>query len=232
MLTNDWPDGGHPHHRGIFWAWPEVEYGVERSDPYALQRVFARPTGNIKCTGGAEYAEIEAENRWIWEEKKAIVRELAIVRAYRASEARRIIDLTIQMQALTDSVTIATRFTNSYGGLNVRMATPQKQDIAYYSDTATASTVRSWADFNGIFEGSQSTAGMTILQHRENPEYPGVWAAYPGLSWVQPTFPTPNTRYLLSKDKPLILRYRLVIHQGGKPDDNVLVKQWDEFNNK
>jgi hypothetical protein len=25
MLTNDWPDADHPHHRGIFWAWLEVE---------------------------------------------------------------------------------------------------------------------------------------------------------------------------------------------------------------
>src|SRR5699024_3188858 len=29
MLTRDWPEGAHPHHRGIFWAWPEVEYGSE-----------------------------------------------------------------------------------------------------------------------------------------------------------------------------------------------------------
>ncbi|MDR2765081.1 MAG: PmoA family protein [Tannerella sp.] len=229
MLTNDWPDGGHPHHRGIFWAWPEVEYGAERSDLYALQRVFARPVGNVKCIDGSGFAEIEAENRWIWEEKKAIVREWATIRAYRASEGRRIIDLTIRMQALVDSVTVATRFTNSYGGLNVRMATPQQQDISYYSDTATASPVRCWADFNGIFEGGQSTSGMTILQHKDNPEYPGKWVDYPTLSWVQPTFPTPDTRYPLSRDKALILRYRLVVHQGGKPDETVLVKLWDEY---
>jgi hypothetical protein len=28
MLTRDWPEGGHPHHRAIFWAWPEVEYAL------------------------------------------------------------------------------------------------------------------------------------------------------------------------------------------------------------
>ena len=229
MLTNDWPDADHPHHRGIFWAWPEVEYGSERSDIYALQRAFARPAGNVKCSGGREYAEIEAENRWIWEEKKAIAREWATIRAYRAAEGRRIIDLTIRIQALADSVTIATRFTNSYGGLNVRMATPQKQEISYYTDSATASPVRCWADFNGIFEGAQETAGMTILQHKDNPEYPSQWVSYPNLSWIQPTFPTPNTRYPLSKDKALILRYRLIVHQGGKPDGAVLEKQWDEY---
>ncbi|MDR1221567.1 MAG: PmoA family protein [Tannerella sp.] len=229
MLTCDWPDGGHPHHRGIFWAWPEVEYGSQRSDLYALQRTFARPTGNVKCTGGREYAEIEAENRWIWEEREAIVRERVTIRAYRASERCRVIDLTVRMQALTDSVTVATRFTNSYGGLNVRMATPENQKISHYTDETVASPVRSWADFSGIFEGSRSTSGMTILQHRDNPEYPGQWVEYPNLSWVQPTFPTPDTRYPLGKDKPLILRYRLIVHQGEKPGDAVLSKQWDEY---
>ncbi|MDR0713475.1 MAG: PmoA family protein [Bacteroidales bacterium] len=229
MLTNDWPDADHPHHRGIFWAWPEVEYGSQRGDLYALQRVFARPSGNVKCSGGPEYAEIEAENRWIWEEKKAIAREWATIRAYRASEGRRIIDLTVRIQAVTDSITVATRFTNSYGGLNVRMATPQNQNIAHFADTATASTVRCRADFSGIFESSQSTSGMTILQHKENPEYPGKWVEYPSLSWIQPTFPTPNTRYPLSKDKQLVLRYRFIVHQGGKPDDAVLSKQWDDY---
>ena len=75
MLTNDWPDAGHPHHRGIFWAWPEVEYGSKLGDIYALQTVFARPTGNIKLTDGRDYAEIDAENLWMWEDKEAIVRE-------------------------------------------------------------------------------------------------------------------------------------------------------------
>ena len=231
MMTNDWPDADHPHHRGIFIGWPEVEYGSQRGDIYALQRVFARPTGNIKCTNGKDYAGIEAENRWMWEDREAIVHELSTIRAYRASDGKRFIDLTYVLQALKDQVTIATRFTNSYGGLNVRMATPRDQDISTYSDVITASPQRNWADFNGIFEGNTTASGMTILQHKDNPEYPGVWVQYPGLSWVQPTFPTPNTRYSLSKNKPLVLRYRLIIHQGAKPDDGVLSKQWDDYHN-
>ncbi|MDO8951296.1 MAG: PmoA family protein, partial [Draconibacterium sp.] len=114
MLTNDWPDGGHPHHRGIFWAWPEVEYGTRRADIYALQRIFARPTGNIKLKSGPVFAEIDAENLWMWDDKEPIVRENAIIRVYNSSSDSRIIDLTIKLLALKDSVTIATRFTNSY----------------------------------------------------------------------------------------------------------------------
>ena len=47
MLTRDWSKD-HPHHRGIYWAWPEVEFGKKLGDLHALQIVFARPTGKIK----------------------------------------------------------------------------------------------------------------------------------------------------------------------------------------
>jgi hypothetical protein len=229
MLTRDWPDGGHPHHRGIFWAWPEVKYGTLLGDIYALQKVFARPSGNIKFESGPVYAEINAENLWVWDGKDTIVNEQATIRVYRSTTDTRIIDLTIKLLALKDSVTIATRFTNSYGGLNLRMQTPEKQTISYFTDKPNTEPLRAWSDFNGIFEGNKSTSGLMILQNKENPEYPGEWRDYPGLAWVQPTFPTPETRYSISKTEPLVLRYRLVIHAGAKPSETVSKRNWDAY---
>ena len=229
MLTRDWPDTGHPHHRGIFWAWPEVMYGRELGDIYALQRVFAHPTGNIELTGGPVFAQVAAENLWEWDDEP-IVREVAVIRVYSSSEDKRIIDLTIKLNALRDSVTIATRETNRYGGLNVRLQTPVNQDISYFTDEEGANPRRAWSDFNGIFKGSDATSGLMILQHQGNPDYPGVWKEYPNLAWVQPTFPAPNTRYLLSTKKPLILRYRMIVHRGGKPPKKISEALWDAFN--
>lgn len=230
MLTNDWPDGEHPHHRGIFWAWPEVEYGNKRGDIYALQRVFARPTGNIELTSGPVYAQINAENIWIWEENDSIVQEHAIIRIYRSTTNSRIIDLTIILRALKDSISIATRFTNSYGGLNIRLQTPQSQDISYFTDEPGSKPVRAWSDFNGIFEENTAKSGLMVLQHQSNPEYPGSWRDYPDLAWVQPTFPTPGTRYMLSKEVPFTLKYRFIIHTGGKPSDEISSGSWDKYN--
>lgn len=229
MLTRDWPDGGHPHHRGIFWAWPEVEYNGQRGDIYALQRVFARPTENIEMISGPVYAEINAENRWMWEDKDPIVLEQASIRVYHSSKDKRVIDLTVRLLALKNNVTIATRFTNSYGGLNIRMQTPEDQEITYFTDEDDANPLRAWADFNGIFEGRHSKSGLMILQHNSNPEYPGAWVEYPDLSWVQPTFPAPNTRYALSTEKPLILKYRFIVHSGGKPTVNKSKLYWDAY---
>jgi hypothetical protein len=232
MLTNDWPDGGHPHHRGIFWAWPEVDYGKERGDIYALQRVFARPTGNVELTSGPVFTQINAENLWLWEDAEAIVKENAVIRVYHSTSNSRIIDLTIKLLALKDSVTIATRFTNSYGGLNIRMQTPENQEISFFTDKKGSNPLRAWSDFSGIFEGNNSVSGMMVLQNKNNPEYPGEWRDYPDLAWVQPTFPTPNTRYPLSKEVPLILHYRLIIYSGGKLSDEFARMSWDAFNSE
>lgn len=229
MLTRDWPEGGHPHHRAIFWAWPEVEYGSERGDIYALQRVFARPTGKIDYTGGPVFAQVVANNIWMWENTEPIVREQAIIRVYRAISSSRIIDLTIKLDAIKDSITIATRETDSYGGLNLRMMTPESQEISYFTGEAGSKPRRAWSDFNGIFEGNESTSGLMVLQHQDNPDYPGDWVEYPDLAWVQPTFPASGSRYPLSTDKTLILRYRLIVHAGGKPDVDISEKRWDAY---
>ena len=227
MITRDWPPGGHPHHRAIFWAWPEVEYGTERGDIYALQRVYARPSGKIEYKSGPVFAEIIAENLWMWENTEPIVREHAVIRVYRATSTTRIIDLTIKLDAIKDSITIVTRNTDSYGGLNLRMMTPESQEISYFTDSLGSEPLRAWSDFNGIFEGTESTSGLMVLQHQDNPDYPGDWVEYPNLAWVQPTFPASGSRYPLSTEKTLILRYRLIVHAGGRPDVEISEKRWD-----
>ena len=92
VLTDDWV-ADHPHHRGIYWAWPEVDWQGKRGDLHALQEVFARPTGKIESSQGADFAQIEAENKWHFGDGPAIVREIAILRAWRQTDVGRAIDL-------------------------------------------------------------------------------------------------------------------------------------------
>ncbi len=229
MLTRDW-SLDHPHHRGIYWAWPEVEYGKKRGDLHALQIVFARPTGKIQLKSNPDFAQVEAENLWLWQDQDPIVREVALIRAYPATGQGRLVDLAFRFIALKDSVTLARRETTLYGGLNIRMQTPHNQLISTHTDSSGLLPRRAWSDLSGLFRGAQSTSGMTVFQHKQNPDYPGEWIQYPDLSWCQPTFPEAGTRYLLVPGKPLILRYRIFIHDGDQPDDNRASLLWDAFN--
>jgi hypothetical protein len=229
LLTRDWSKD-HPHHRGIYWAWPEVEFGNKLGDLHALQIVFARPTGKIKLDSQSDYAQVEAENLWMWKDSIPIVREVAVIRAYHATETGRVIDLAFRFVAMKDSVSLARRETRFYGGLNIRMQTPKYQEISFYRDSVVKEPARAWSDLSGLFAGSETKSGMLVLQHHNNPDYPGEYIQYPDLSWIQPSFPASGTRYKLARGIPLVLRFRIIIHSGMKPDDALAMKLWDEFN--
>jgi hypothetical protein len=227
VLTDDWvPD--HPHHRGIYWAWPEVDWQGQRGDLHALQLVFARPTGKVRIEQGAELALLEAENEWRWEDRTPIVREVVMIRAHRLTEQGRAIDLQFRFTALDADVLVARRGQTAYGGLNVRLSPVQDQQIATFTDPAAASPRCTWAHRSGVPRDGKSTVGLTILQHIANPDYPGDWVQFPSLFWVQPTFPASGTRCAITKQRPLELRYRLWIH-NGKQEPDAIRRLWTEY---
>lgn len=227
ILTRDW-SLDHPHHRGIYWAWPEVDFGTERGDLHALQRVFAGPTGEPRCRSTEDFAEIEADHHWRWEDQEPIVQERVLLRVHRATGRGRAIDLAFRFAGLREGVTVARRETRLYGGLNLRLATPAQQAITTHTDDPAAVPRRAWSDLTGVFR-EPTPSGLTLFQHRDNPEYPGDWVQYPELSWVQPTFPTAGTRYPLSPGRPLLLRYRLWIHDGPAPTPDEASALWDAY---
>jgi hypothetical protein len=227
VLTHDWSKD-HPHHRGIYWAWPEVEWHGQRADLHALQKVFARPTSQLNTVEGPVFTQIDAENLWLWEDREPIVRERAIIRAWRAGPSGRWIDLDFRFTALKDGVTVARRDTKLYGGLNLRLAPVKDQQIVFFTDPATQSPRRAWAELSGVFPGGQGPVSLSVFQHPGNPDYPGDWVKYPEINWFQPTFPAAGTRCALKKDSPLRLRYRLWLH-AGKADEKLLSQAWSAY---
>jgi hypothetical protein len=200
ILTADYlPD--HPHHRGLYWAWPEVSWKGEKRDLHALQGVFARPVRVIEQAGGI----LEAENVWKWGDREPIVRERTRIRAGETRGSQRAIDFEFRFEALVPRVTLARRHLNAYGGFNLRFSALQQQTI---------STNTGWAVISGITEGGQSPVSVAILQKETNPAYPGDWIQYPKLNWLQPTFPSKGTAHELKPGTPLVLAYRLVVASG------------------
>jgi hypothetical protein len=227
-LTKDWSQD-HPHHRGIYWAWPEVDWRGQRGDLHALQKVFARPTGKCITTSGPVFAQTEAENIWKWENGESLVHERAVIRAYRATGDDRIIDLEFQFTALNDPVSLARRGTLHYGGLNLRLAKVGEQEIIFHTDPTNATPRMAWAELSGKFGAAPQPSGIVVLQHGSNPCYPGDWVKFPELNWFQPTFPTSGTRYELKPGEPLVLRFRLWLHRGAKTDDANCAAHWRAY---
>ena len=216
VLTEDWPKD-HPHHRGIYWAWPEVDWQGKRGDLHALQEVFARPTGKIRAVEGPQFAEIQAENQWCWGGTTPIVREEATLRAWRRTEAGRAVDLEFRFTAIDADVRIARRGQSHYGGLNLRFAPLANQKIVPFTDPVGVKPRLAWAERGGTSRDGRPVS-LTILQSPGNPDYPGDWVQYANLSWIQPTFPAAGTRWTIGKDRPVVLRYRLWIHDQPVDD--------------
>ncbi len=227
VLTRDWPVD-HPHHRGIYWAWPEVGYLEQPGDLHALERVFARPTGECSKGGDGDNAWIEAWSQWFWEDQVPVVRELARIQAWKEVQNGRAIDLTFTFEAIVDGVTLARRETTLYGGLNLRFAEIAQQEITRYTASGGRPVRDSWADITGVFPDIGDVAGVTILQHPDNPDYPGDWVEYPDLNWLQLTFPQAGRRYPLVRGQPLVLRYRLWVHRGRCSEES-LRKAWSDY---
>jgi len=228
VLTADYPND-HPHHRGIYWAWPEVYYKGEKRDLHALQGVFARPSRLIRAEGGTAEATIEAESLWKWSDAEPVVKERAIIRAHRAdADGGRRVDLEFRFTALVDGVAVARRGQTHYGGLNSRTTLHGGQRIAHHTDPPGARPRRNWGQIVGVPEGGKSPVAIATLEHAANPGYPGEWVQFPKIAWLQPTFPAKGTKFALSKDKPLLLRYRLWIRRGAATDEQ-LAEAWETY---
>ncbi len=191
-LTDDWSKD-HPHHRGIYWAWPEVGYKGELGDLHALVRVFARPTGRITSTSGDDVAGIDAENEWRWDDVTPIVRETARIRAHRRGSHGRLVDLEFTFAALVEGVTLARRGTKAYGGLNTRLAPVSELRLSHHADPPDASPRMAWQTAAGTWKGATAPSSLTILESAGNPGYPGDYIEFPELPWLQPTFPAAGT---------------------------------------
>ena len=236
-LTLDWSHD-HPHHRGIYWAWPEVKFGNEVGDLHALQRVYSRPKGQPMTLSRGKNVGVRATNIWMWEDQTPIVKVMAEVTLVLGNDLYgQTVDLDLKLTALADGVSLARRGTDKYGGLNVRLAPVQNLQFSQsgtglittspVAPTRNANggnpnqTLPAWSAATGIWQGGKQLTTLAILEHPANPNYPADVITYPELPWFQPTFPKAGTRYELKKGEILRLRYRFLVMPG--PTDSVML---------
>ena len=242
-LTDDY-SMNHPHHRGICWAWPVVRWQGEARDIWAVRvlatepgGVWARPVSIDRVESGPVLAVIEAENVWRWGDREEIVRERVAIRAFGRRDRCRFLDVEIRLVALVDELSLGGRPQAGYGGFTFRTFPEfDRRNIEMRIDPSTASPRRAWFHLTGNFPGGRGPAGVVLLEHVTNPDYPsypdpqtsdGVAGKYPKWRTVQPAWPG-DREVSLAKGAALVLKHRLWIHPGAR-DDEVLSDVWATY---
>ena len=251
QLTDDY-SLNHPHHRGCYWSWPVLRWNDEVRDIWAVRVMknqpggaWSRPVAMRRVQSGPVMALIDAENVWKWGDKDQIVREEVLICTFRAKKKSRIIDITVALTALVDGGSIGGRPGPGYGGFTFRTFPEFDQrkidlriDPAGTDPASTAPQV-AWFHLTGNFPGGKGPAGVAVLQHSDNPDYPhcpdaakvdGVAKKYPPWRTITTGFPG-NREVKLPKGKPLVMKYRLWIHPGLS-DQQTLNNMWRAYQQK
>jgi len=242
VLTEDFP-ADHPHHRGVFWAWHQVWIGEKRlGDSWAATDFFWDVYDTEIFEPDSRSRVLKVHVHWkspLWTDangkQKAFVREVTTIRVYRAQDDIRKVDFQISLLALEDDVRIGgSEDDKGYGGFTTRIRLPDGLSFTGTNGPVEPQRVSveagPWLDFSGTFHKDGRVSGLAILCHNSSPGYPQQWILRRKGSAQNPVYPGRNP-ILLSRDKPLILRYRLIIHRGNVNHVN-LDKLQAEYNNE
>ena len=223
VLTEDFPKD-HIHHRGIFWAWHQVRINGKTVQDQWVNRDSFWTLQDARIDSDARSASLAL--RLVWEspqfadaqgKRRPFVEERSVTRVHRAEGATRKIDFHQRLTALVDGVEIGgSDDAKGYGGFSPRVVMPP--DIRFTGAQGVVTPVENavgaspWMDVSGSY-GASGKSGLTVLTHPTTTGFPQPWilrarnsmqnAVYPGR---QPT--------AIPRDRPVILRYRLVLHRG------------------
>ena len=221
VLTEDFPDD-HPHHRGVFWAWHQVLVGGKSvGDSWSCQGIVWDVRGVKVLSDPSGSAAIEADVHWKsarWQGgKKPFLAETATIRVHRVVDGARAVDFRLALRALADDVKIGgAENDKGYGGFCTRIVTPR--DLAMtgpkgaVTPKLTPVAAGGWLSFTGTF--GRAASGLAVLVHPGNPGYPQPWILRKQRSCQNAVYPGRHAAGVPS-DRPLVLRYRLLIHENA-----------------
>jgi len=226
VLTEDFPPD-HPHHRGVFWAWHQVWIGDKKiGDPWATIDTFWDVYDAKILTPDSKSRSLQVHVYWKspdWTDangkQKPYIKETTTIRVHRAENDIRKIDFQIELLALEDQMRLGgSEDEKGYGGFTTRIPLPDGLEFIG-TDGAVEPTNLSleagpWLDFSGNLGKDGKVSGLAILCHSSCPGYPQRWILRRKGSAQNPVYPGRHP-VPLSREKPLVLRYRLIIHRGN-----------------
>lgn len=222
VLTEDFSEHGHLHHRGLCWAWAEVKVDGQLTDPWDLRRILARFRRWTEQSTGPERAVLGAEDDWVLDGAKTVATEVVRLEVHKATDVGRAIDVKWRLEVKGGPIEAAGRKAVGYGGLLLRFPTLKSTALTTDQGPQPADANLKpcvWADLSARFAQDEKVSGAAIFLHPKHPGMPVGWTLrYYGL--LNPAYPG-TTPITLEPNKPLVLQYRLWIHRGDAQSGGV-----------
>ena len=233
ILTQDFPGDTHTdhlHQRGVYWAWHQIYIGTKRIGDAWINEDFEWDVTWTNVQKHRDSCVIAASVLWkspLWldkqGEKKAFAREDISFKVHPAEDNFRVLDFSIQITALEDSLFIGgSEDDKGYGGFSIRLDPGSGLEFESVNGEVepqrTALDAGPWMNIIGNWDESVPDEGVIMISHPDNPGHPQPWiirkensmqnAMYPGRSPV-----------MIPLDKPLHLKYRVIVYQGLVGDE-------------
>lgn len=236
VLTDEFP-ADHLYHRGIFWGWHQMYINNKSIGNGWIMEDISFQVTRLKTNVGKKTATLDLDVDWkssAWQNGKPYVNENTSIIVHRTKDVR-IIDFEIKLKALTPGVSLGgADDEKGYGGLCLRIKTPE--DLTFTSTNGQVTpqnlqiTAGPWMDFSGTFKPSSGKEGIILLCHPSTPKYPQNWILRQTRSMQNIVYPG-RERVEIPADKPIVLRYRLIIHKGTDKDIDIakLKAEYDKF---
>ena len=236
VLTEDFPLD-HRHHRGVFWAWPQVRIGAKKYDSWIPGGIRYRHDRWVRKEADRSRACLEAISGWYVGRKKVAEERLKIT-VWPARADSRAVDFDLTWTAADQPIVLQGAAGKSYGGFTVRFNTRPGEKTAVDRKKVTITVPDGvtkkdlavarlpWADFTAPFTGAPGPSGLALFVHSSHPDHPPTWltrhygclcVGWPG---IKPA--------ALAPAKPVRCRYRLWIHRGRK-NTATLKKAYDAY---
>lgn len=226
-LTEEFPSD-HPFHRGIFWAWHQLYVNnINLGDGWINDGILQDVT-DIETNKNNGQAKIMLNVLWKssnFKNGEPFMNEHTSITVHPLESGIRIIDFKITLNALVEGLQIGgSADEKGYGGFCARIKLTDS--IHFTSENGPVSPEElqvkagSWMDFSAAFGRDKTVSGLTILCHPGNPDYPEPWILRQKGSMQNVVFPG-QKKFSIGINKPLVLRYRLIIHNGNADSTDI-----------
>ncbi len=229
-LTEEFPKD-HPHHRGIFWAWHQLYIQDKRLGDGWMMENISQDVVQAAATLDNELATLTAQVLWKSSTiEEPFLEEHTSIVVHRQQPDFRKIDFEITLKSLVPGVQIGgSEDVKGYGGFCARIKLPKS--LVFTSSGGSVDPLEgqvvagAWMDFSAFYDSTDhAESGLSILCHPSTPNYPAPWILRQTGSMQNVVFPG-EQRIEIPVDKPIVLRYRVIIHKGNAAKVDVAALQ-------